>query len=79
QKEAGESYVLEKLAREMLQKDENLRKEFEQRVASDPKFAASASARLNFFYERSPYKDPFQNLYPVGRVTRPLNATLVNF
>ncbi|MGB9179346.1 MAG: M14 family metallopeptidase [Pyrinomonadaceae bacterium] len=79
QKEAGESYVLEKLAREMLQKDENLRKEFEQRVADDPKFAASASERLNFFYERSPYKDPFQNLYPVGRVIASLNTALVNF
>ena len=79
QKEFGESYVLEKLAREMLQKDEKLRKEFEQRVANDPKFAASASERLNFFYERSPYKDTFQNLYPVGRITNPLNVALINF
>lgn len=79
QKEFGESYVLEKLAREMLAKDENLRKEFEQRVANDPKFAASASERLNFFYERSPYKDRFQNLYPVGRITKSVNLTLINF
>lgn len=79
QKEFGESYVLEKMAREMMAKDEKLRKEFEQRVANDPKFAASASERLNFFYERSPYKDPFQNLYPVGRVTKALNVALVDF
>jgi hypothetical protein len=79
QKEYGESYVLEKLAREMMAKDENLRREFEQRLVNDPKFAASPSARLNFFYERSPYWDAQMNLYPVGRVTSPLNVRLVDF
>ncbi len=79
QKEYGESYVLEKLAREMMAKDENLRREFEQRLVNDPKFAASASARLNFFYERSPYWDAQMNLYPVGRVTSALNVRLVDF
>ena len=76
QKEYGEDYVLEKLAREMLSKDENLRREFERKITSDPKFAASTRARLNFFFERSPYHDQQFNLYPVGRVTRPLNVTL---
>lgn len=79
QKEEGEDYVLEKLAREMLAKDENLRREFEEKVASDSNFAASASARLNFFYERSPYRDRQMNLYPVGRVTAPVNLPLVDF
>ncbi len=69
QKEYGESYVLETLAREMLAKDPKLKEEFEQRVASDPAFAASPSARLNFFYERSPWKDQRLGLYPVGRLT----------
>jgi hypothetical protein len=79
QKEFGESYVVEKLAREMLARDKKLRQEFEQRVASDPKFAASPSARLNFFYERSPYWDKQMNLYPVGRITAPLAVPLVEF
>ena len=79
QKEFGESYVLEKLAREMLAKDEKLRREFEQRVASDAKFAASPAERLRFFYERSPYRDRQMNLYPVGRVTTPLNVPVVEF
>lgn len=72
QKEFGESYVLEKLAREMLAKDDKLKHEFEQRVANDPKFAASARERLTFFYERSPYWDRQMNLYPVGRIIAPL-------
>lgn len=79
QKEAGEDYVVEKLAREMLAKDENLRREFEQRVATDPKFAASSRDRLRFFYERSPYWDKQLNLYPVGRITSKLDAKLVGF
>jgi hypothetical protein len=79
QKEYGEDYVLEKLAREMLAKDEKLRREFEQKVATDPKFAANASARLNFFYERSPYWDKQLNLYPVGRITMPLNVPLAAY
>ncbi|MGI8835542.1 MAG: M14 family metallopeptidase [Pyrinomonadaceae bacterium] len=72
QKEYGENYVLEKLAREMLAKDKKLREEFQQKLASDPKFAASPRARLEFFYRRSPYWDPQMNLYPVGRIVTPL-------
>jgi hypothetical protein len=68
QKEYGEGYVLEKLAREMLQANPELKREFEQRLASDPAFAASASARLNFFYNRSQYRDERMGLYPVGRL-----------
>jgi hypothetical protein len=76
QKEYGEDYVLEKLAREMLAEDENLKREFEQRLAADPKFAASPADRLRFFHQRSPYWDRQLNLYPVGRVTSPLGLPL---
>jgi hypothetical protein len=78
QKEYGEDYVLENLAREMLARDEKLRREFEQRLATDPKFAASPGARLNFFYERSPYWDKQMNLYPVGRIVAPLKVPLAD-
>ncbi|HEV2761764.1 MAG TPA: hypothetical protein VGV38_02125, partial [Pyrinomonadaceae bacterium] len=76
-KEYAENYVLENLAREMLSKDEALRREFEERVATDPKFASSARDRLNFFYERSPYRDRVRNVYPVARLTAPLDARLL--
>jgi len=69
QKEYGESYVLEKLAREMMAKDPALKTEFENKIAADPQFAANPYARLNFFYERSPYWDKALGLYPVGRLT----------
>lgn len=70
QKEYGEGYVIEKLAREMLAKDPNLQKEFDERL-KDPNFAKNPRARLNFFYEHSPY---FMNqkvgVYPVGRILK---------
>ena len=54
-KEYGEPRVLEKLARDMLAKDAALKAEFEQKLASDPAFAANPQARLNFFFQRSPW------------------------
>lgn len=70
QKEYGEGYVLEKLAREMLAKDPALKAEFENRIETDPKFEASPYARLNFFYEHSPwYKANRVGEYPVLRLT----------
>ncbi|HMF54379.1 MAG TPA: M14 family metallopeptidase [Edaphobacter sp.] len=69
QKEYGEAYVLEELAREMMAKDPELKAEFEKKVASDPVFAGSSSARLEFFYDRSPwYAANRVGLYPVGRL-----------
>ena len=69
QKEYGDSYVLEKLAREMMDKDPKLAEEFAQKVASDKAFASDPSARLDFFYRRSPWWDSHLGLYPVGRLS----------
>jgi hypothetical protein len=69
QREYGEAYVLEKLAREELAKDPALKAEFEHRIQSDPRFAASPRARLEFFYERSPwFLENRIGEYPVGRL-----------
>lgn len=76
QKEYGEGYVIEKLAREMLAKDENLRKEFEEKL-QDENFAKSPRARLTFFYERSPYFDKRIGLYPVGRIVVKLDEKVL--
>jgi hypothetical protein len=72
QKEYGEDYVVEKLAREMLAKNPALREEYEKKLAADPTFAANPRARLQFFYRRSPYWDKQMNLYPVGRIVKEL-------
>jgi hypothetical protein len=77
EKEYAEHYVLETLAREMMAADAELKREFEELLASDPQFAASPAHRLRFFYKRSPYWDPQMNLYPVGRIVEALNLPLV--
>ncbi|HVE58977.1 MAG TPA: M14 family metallopeptidase [Pyrinomonadaceae bacterium] len=70
-KEYFSDYIMEKIAAEMLAKDANLRKEFEEKL-KDEKFAKSPRARLQFFYERSPYSDKRIGVYPVGRITKEL-------
>ena len=77
QKEYAEGYTLEALARKMLEADPKLGEEFETKVRTDREFAASARARLNFFYERSPYWDQSLNVYPIARIVTPFTAPRV--
>ncbi|MGA9241854.1 MAG: M14 family metallopeptidase [Silvibacterium sp.] len=71
QKEYGEAYVVEKLARDMMANDPKLREEFERKIDNDPKFAANPYARLSFFYDHSAwYAANRIGEYPVGRLTK---------
>jgi hypothetical protein len=69
QKEYIESYILEELARSMLERDESLRSEFEEKKVSDPDFAASPGRIRRWFYERTPYWDQRMGVYPVAKIT----------
>ncbi len=66
-KEYAENYILETMAREMLERDPALRVAFD-KALQDPAFAADPRKRLGFFYDRSPYVDERIGLYPVGRL-----------
>ncbi|MEJ2084331.1 MAG: M14 family metallopeptidase [Acidobacteriota bacterium] len=68
--EYAEAYVLEPLAEQMLEQDPDLAAEFEAKLESEPDFAASPTARLDWFYQRSPLVDPQWRLYPIGREMR---------
>ena len=70
QKEYFESYVMEKIAAEMLSSNPILRKEFEERL-KDEEFAKNPRRRLGFFYRRSEFYDKRIGVYPVGRVLTP--------
>jgi len=70
-KEYGEDYVVEPLARRMMQENPGLAKDFQARLAADSAFANSPQARLDYFYRRTPWADPEQNLIPVARALRP--------
>lgn len=69
QKEDAEAYILEDLAGKMLKENPELKKEFEKKIKTDPKFASDPLTRLRFFYERSPYWDSHKDAYPVVRIT----------
>ena len=79
-KEYGEPRVLEKLARDMLARDPALKAEFEQKLHDDPAFAANPGARLEFFFERSPwYAAQRVGAYPVLRLdARQLQSVTAN-
>ena len=75
-KEYFERYVMEPMAQEMLRADRKLRREFERKLAEDEAFAADSWARLEFFYRRTEHADPDWHVYPIGRVTTPLPASI---
>ena len=68
QKEYFETYVMEEMAREMIQKDPGLKDDFEKWKYSKPGIAADSRARLNWFFWQTPYFDSSLNIYPVGRM-----------
>lgn len=79
-----EAYVMEAMAERMLAEDPALREAFERRLREDADFGAGrgprppgaevfapgAPARLQWFYEKTPYYDERALLYPVGRELR---------
>lgn len=68
QKEYSETYVMEKMAREMLEKSPELRREFEAKK-SEPGFTGNQWTMLNWFYSKTPYWDQQFLKYPVGKIT----------
>ncbi len=69
-KEYGEPYVVEPLARQMMADDPALARTFRERLASDTTFAHDPHARSDFFFRRSKWADPEQDLHPVLRALR---------
>ena len=67
QKEYAEPWVMEPEAKRMLDRDPALAREFRERLAADPAFARDSTARLEFFFARSPWADPERNVHPVLR------------
>ncbi|MCX6588784.1 MAG: M14 family metallopeptidase [Acidobacteria bacterium] len=68
QKEYFSDYVFEPIAQEMARRHPELLAEFNARVKADVRFAGNPRARLQWWYERSPYLEPDKNAYPIVRV-----------
>ncbi len=76
-KEYGEAYVVEPMARAMMARDPRLAADFRAKLAADSTFAADPSARSDWFYRRSPWNDPEQDLHPIARALRPVPETFL--
>jgi hypothetical protein len=61
-------YLSEPIARRMMMDSPELRKQFEAKLAADPKFAADRQARLAWWYEQSKYQPEDNGRYPIVRV-----------
>ena len=70
QKEGYSDYRWDDLAAEVLKKDPALKAKLEEKKKGDEKFAANASAQLDFVYKNSPYYEPGHNRYPVYRLNK---------
>ncbi|HYW44649.1 MAG TPA: M14 family zinc carboxypeptidase [Bryobacteraceae bacterium] len=64
---AGE-YLSEPIARRMMADSPELRKQFEEKLAADPQFAADRAARLQWWFQRSKYDAGDALRYPIVRV-----------
>lgn len=70
QKEGYSDYRWEDVAAEYLKKHPELKEQLETKKKTDPVFAASASAQLDFVYKHSPYYEPAHLRYPVYRLIK---------
>lgn len=68
QKEYFSSYVFEDKALEWLEELPELKVELEERKATDPGFAKSGRAQLDFIYKRTPHYEKEHLRYPVFRL-----------
>lgn len=67
QTEYMEQYIMEPLLVKMLQEDLDLKKEFDEKMESDPEFAKAPRAIYRWFYAKTPYFDQNWKVIPVGR------------
>lgn len=68
QKEGYSNYRWEDVAAAYLKEHPELRTELEAKKKADEKFAANASAQLDFVYKNSPYYEPAHMRYPVFKL-----------
>lgn len=68
QKEGYSDYRWDDVAAAVLKNNPALQQKLEEKKKADAKFAASASAQLDFIYKNSSYYEPGHNRYPVYRL-----------
>jgi murein tripeptide amidase MpaA len=69
-KEYFSPYVFEETARQLLEDDPALKREFEALRDGDPDFSANPYLQLRYLYEHSPWSEATYRRYPVCRLSR---------
>jgi hypothetical protein len=69
-KEYAEPYIMVPIAEKMLEQNWKLRKSFFDKLESDAEFRDNPAARLDFFYQRSPFFDSKEKIYPIYRLIK---------
>ena len=67
-KEYAEDFVMEPIAKNMLDNDPAIRNDFENRLNNEENFRNNPSERLDYFYKKSVYFDRRENIYPIFRL-----------
>lgn len=68
QKEGYSAYVFEDIAEKFLQEHPEIRKEFEERLKTNPNFAANPRAQLYWIYKKSPHYEKAHMRLPIYKV-----------
>jgi hypothetical protein len=71
-KEYGADYIVEPMARAMMDHDPRLAADFRAKLQSDTAFAKDSNARSDWFFRRSPWRDLEQDLHPIARALHPV-------
>jgi len=77
QKEYAESYVMEKMMREMMDKDPQLKADFDLKYNNDSTFRNNQYEIYNWFYSKTPYWDQKLNIYPIVRIPEQITLDLL--
>ncbi|MFC2152283.1 M14 family metallopeptidase [Bacteroidota bacterium] len=67
-KEYVETYVMEKMAREMIKEKPELLDQYRQAVEDNPQIYNNQWVKLFWFYALTPYWDQQKDIYPVGKL-----------
>ncbi len=70
QKEGFSPYVFEDIAAELLEKDPDLKKEFEEKKRKDSEFAGNWYAQLDWLHKKSDHYEKAHLRYPIFRLPR---------
>jgi murein tripeptide amidase MpaA len=67
-KEYVETYVMEKMAREMIKEKPELLDQYNKAVKENPEVYNNQWAKLFWFYALTPYWDQMKDVYPIGEI-----------